>query len=174
MAHFSRSPPSAPVIGKEMFAIDWEGNTAKQVYDQYRALGQLSKLHSVWEDTGVTVRFSGGLNPEHTTERLDLGRRAAALHNLQGPRDLDDDATPPGTAVYAKKVKGRTDRNLLCIRCRRGWMSFEDIFYGPGKVMSPMDFFNGYMTSSRGRIQRFIKSSADGSRAATTTSTLCS
>ncbi len=57
----------------------------------------------------------------------------------------------PGRAVYLRPDK-RT--RLLCVRCREGWLALEGIYYGQKKVMTPVDFNNGFL--SKGKSQMFV------------------
>ncbi len=58
----------------------------------------------------------------------------------------------PGRAVYL-----RTDKRtrLLCVRCREGWLALEGIYYDQKKVMTPVDFNNGFL--SKGKSQMFVR-----------------
>ena len=46
-----------------MFEIHWDRKTAKQVYDQYRALGDIAKLYSFWQNTNEKVKMIDILPP---------------------------------------------------------------------------------------------------------------
>jgi Formyl transferase, C-terminal domain len=58
----------------------------------------------------------------------------------------------PGLAVFVRKDK---KLRLLCVRCKNGWLAVDHIYYGQKKVMSPIDFYNGFL--SKGNGQMFIR-----------------
>jgi hypothetical protein len=58
-------------------------------------------------------------------------------------------------------VKRKKDR-YVCIKCRSGWASFREFYYGPKRVMSPTDFFNGFMSRHRHRKLLFVASGGGG------------
>jgi hypothetical protein len=89
-----------------------------------------------WEATGETVRIATCL-PPRTVLPLELDERFPEA--------------APGRAVYLRPDK-RT--RLLCVRCREGWLAFEGIYYGKKKVMTPVDFNNGFL--SKGKSQMFV------------------
>jgi hypothetical protein len=63
-------------------------------------------------------------------------------------------AAAPGLAVYIRPDK-KTRR--LCVRCRDGWLAVEDIYYGQKKAMTPLDFYNGFLSKGQGHM--FIRDS---------------
>ena len=60
----------------------------------------------------------------------------------------------PGQTIAIKRGKER----FICIKCSSGWISFRQFYYGPKKVMTPSDFFNGYMSKHKDRKQFFVSS----------------
>ena len=130
---------SAPRITKDMFQIEWSQKSATEVFNQFRALSDISKLHSYWQDTGETVRFDSIVHPSEL-QAYDLEK-------------LAPNAEPGQAFSFKRKGKGR----YLCIKCRKGWVAFKDFYYGPRKIMSPSDFYAGFMSKRhRDKNQFFI------------------
>ena len=93
-----------------------------------------------WKATGETVRLATCLPPRLSAD-LQLNDRYPEA--------------APGTAVFIRKDK-RTRQ--LCVRCREGWLAVDNIYYGQKKVMSPADFYNGFL--SKGKDQMFVSDSS--------------
>ncbi len=131
-------PPSfsAPKLTKKSFEIIWQDRSSRQIYNQWRALSDLGKLYSIWQDTGVLVHLADIVHPD-IVDSLNI-------------KDSDDYL--PGQTISVKRKKDR----YICIKCRSGWTSFRQFYYGPKKVMSPTDFFNGYISKHRLRKQFFV------------------
>ncbi len=70
---------------------------------------------------------------------------------LLGDLRLDEryPSAPPGLAVFLRRDK---NTRLLCVRCREGWLGVDDLYYGQKKVMSPLDFYNGFITKGNGQM----------------------
>ncbi len=129
---------SAPMMKKKHRQIQWTENTAYEVYNQYRALSDLSKLFSFWEETGVKVRFQDIVHPE-VINSVNLGQRAPNAK--------------PGQ-VFSIKQKGQ--ERLLCVKCKEGWVAFRSFYYGPKKVMKASDFYAGYVSKHKDRDLFFV------------------
>jgi len=122
----------APKITKDMFEIKWKEKTAQEVYNQFRALGNISKLYSYWKNTETIVRFDNPLPPSNISD-VDYSAE-------------DLEFCVPGQVVSKKTKKhGR----LVCIRCKSGWIAFRKIYYGQRKVMSMSDFHNGFLQNNQ-------------------------
>jgi hypothetical protein len=105
----------------------------------------LGKLFSIWQDTGAVVHLADIVHPD-IVDSLDIGANSTEEFR-------------PGQTVPVKRKKER----FICIKCRSGWVAFRQFYYGPKKVMSPTDFFNGYMSKHRLRKQFFVTSNRDSS-----------
>jgi methionyl-tRNA formyltransferase len=137
---------AAPKIGKESFEIHWTKQTALQVYNQYRAVSDLSKLHSTWQETNKVVRLNDIVHPA-VIENMDLDR-------------LHPDAQPGQVIVTPRKKKGC--ERYLCIKCLDGWTAFRQLYYGPRKVIGAADFNSGFITKNNhgdGKTFFFVSSS---------------
>ena len=89
------------------------------------------KLRARWEPTGVTTRFSL-CHPPGAVDGLDLDNRFPA--------------SVPGRAVFVKESK----KKFLCVKCREGWVGLDKIYYGNRRVIGPTDFYNGFLSETRG------------------------
>lgn len=117
----------AGLLGKEASFVDFHKQSSIQIYNLWRAVGDFMKLRATWESTGATCRFAICLNPSDLQElNLDSKFPAAA----------------PGRTVYVKINK---KKKFLCIRCAEGWIGIDQIYYEKKKVMSPTDFYNGFL-----------------------------
>ena len=116
----------APLVTRSMAQIDFETMDAKQVYDLWRALGDLAKLHTIYSGTKTEVRLATCYPPSTTatTNQLKLDAR-------------------PGTIQFLKLGK---KKKYVCVKCREGWAAFSGIYYGKRKEMNPTDFYNGYLS----------------------------
>lgn len=121
----------APIIDKSVFKINWNEMTSESLWNHYRGFSLFGKFHSTWLDTGVNVRFDQMLSPDELESILLLLEQEAG------------DNVRPGRALY---VKTRRKERRLCIRCKSGWVGFEKFYYANKKVMTPVDFFNGFMS----------------------------
>ena len=114
----------APRINPSMFDLKWNEWSADQVWNRYRGLTDFGKLQSVWLDTNELVRFQ----------------------DMRHPNDLFkfklENESSPGKTVF---VRDRRDL-FMCIKCREGWVSFKNFYYGKRKVMSTRDFYNGFFS----------------------------
>ena len=54
---------SAPKLTKKSFEIIWQDRTAQEVYNQWRALSDLGKLYSIWQDSEVLVHLGDIVHP---------------------------------------------------------------------------------------------------------------
>ena len=127
----------APLVTTAMACLDFSKLDATQVFNLWRALGDVKKLRAKYEVSGV-----GGVEV-----------RLATCHppsTLASTSRLDPLA-PPGSLQHLKLGKGRS---FLCVRCREGWVAFTGILYGNKKEMSPRDFYNGYL--SKPGLHRFV------------------
>jgi len=123
----------APLISKDIAKVDWSLLTNFQVYDLWRAVGDLTKLRTIYQETGLVVRIETVISP-----RL-----------LEGA-NLDDSA-PPGSIVFIRRSK---KSKFVCVKCCEGWVAISDIYYHNKKVMKPIDFYNGLL--SRPGSHKFI------------------
>jgi len=116
----------APVISKDMAFIDFEKMTNRQIYNRWRAVGDLFKLRTKYKETGKTVRLRTCYPPEVTKD-----------FNL-------DPQQCPGTVRFVKKNR---KEKYICVKCKEGgWLAFSGIFYGDKKEMNPGDFNNGFIS----------------------------
>jgi len=115
----------APLVGKEVAFIDWEVMTNFEVYNLWRAVGDLMKLRTKYSETGLSVRIGTVLHPS-VLEGADL-----------------DAMEVPGVVRYVRRGK---KSKYVCVKCRDGWVAISDIFYHNKKVMSPTDFYNGLLS----------------------------
>lgn len=118
----------AGLLGKEASLVDFHKQTGTQIYNLWRAVGDFMKLRTRWESTGGTCRFGVCLHPEDI-QYLDL--------DAKFPQSI------PGRTVYVKRNK---KKKFLCVKCAEGWIGIDQIYYGQKKVMSPTDFYNGFMS----------------------------
>jgi len=115
----------APAVTRARARLDWAELSAWQVYNLWRALGDLYRLRSIYSSTGLSLRLGTVLHP-----RVLAG---AAL----------DTKAEPGTLTFLRRSKRE---RFLCVKCREGWVAFSDIYYHNKKVMSPLDFYNGLLS----------------------------
>ena len=144
----------APCINKSFYCIDWNTSTSRDVYNQYRALSESGKLYSTWEETGETVMFTNCLKPDI----ID-----SFVYELKG------NDYKPGQVKYHKTKLKKDDGNelqdnsklqwFICIKCKTGWIAFENFYYGPNKKLSAVDFYNGYISNNRNRKHFFVNKS---------------
>ena len=123
----------APLVDKNVAVIDWAALTCTQVYNLWRAVGDLVKLRTRYQETGHTVMVATVLHPK----LLD----GAAL----------DPGAEPGTLAFIRRSK--RDK-FVCVKCAEGWVAVSDIYYHNKKVMKPIDFYNGWL--SRPGSHKFI------------------
>ena len=123
----------APMIDKSIAVLDWTKMTNMDVYNLWRAVGDLTKLNTQYMETGLSVRIATVLHPRCLTGA-----------------DLDNCAEP-GTVVFIRRSK--RDK-YVCVKCREGWVAVSDIYYHNKKVMRPIDFYNGLL--SRPGVHKFI------------------
>lgn len=137
----------APKLDKSLFEVDWKALSARQVYNRWRGLSGLSKLHSTWQDTGETILFDGGVNPSVISAlKIEINGGKNCNASMLQEQDFS-----PGRVVYVKRGKNR----FLCIKCAEGWVGFNRLYVGTRKVMTPVDFFNGYISRFRHKQQYF-------------------
>ncbi len=123
---------SAPRLNKhQLFCLKWSELSAKELWNRYRAIGDLGKFYAVWRNTGDAVRLTDMVRPSEL-ECLSLDQRYP-------------DAKP-GLAIFSKRIK----EYRLCIKCKCGWVAFNKLYYGEKRVMSPLDFKNGFMRNRAG------------------------
>lgn len=124
--------------------LDFELRTQADVHRQYRALGELFDLRSQWKEQ--PVRLLGMVSPaEMQSEDM-----AAAL-NSEFP--ADPTIVRPGTVYNLRQ------RNILCIRCRDGWLGFGGIVYR--KPMTAKSFYNGFLSKCEQKLAVFTSLSND-------------
>ena len=122
----------APKITKDMFEIKWKEKTAQEIYNQFRALGNIYKLYSYWKSTDTIVRFDNPLPPSNIS-------------------DVDYSAEQLEFCVPGQVISKKTKRHgrLVCIRCKSGWIAFRKIYYGQRKAMNMSDFHNGFLQNNQ-------------------------
>ena len=49
---------------KKSFEVMWQDSTSRDVYNQWRALADLGKLFSYWQDSGVMVHLADLVHPD--------------------------------------------------------------------------------------------------------------
>jgi len=125
----------APLLRKNVAVIDLEKMTNIQVYNLWRAVGDLVKLRLKYSENGLPVRFATVLHPTV----------------LEGSM-LDETSDPPGMVRYIRRGK---KAKFVCVKCRVGWVAISDIFYHNKKVMSPTDFYNGLL--SKPGVHKLVK-----------------
>jgi len=116
----------APLLRKDMALIDWETMTDVQVYNLWRAVGDLMKLRTKYSETGLPVRIGTIFHPSVLEGSV-----------LEGCSD------PPGSLRYIRRGK---KAKFVCVKCSVGWVAISDIYYHNKKVMSPIDFYNGLLS----------------------------
>jgi len=127
----------APLVTKEFANIDWENLSNIEVYNLWRAVGDFLKLRTRYSDTGVCIRIGTVLHP-----------------SLLAGADLGDDE--PGTVRYLRRGN---KQKYVCVKCREGWVAIRDIYHHNKKVMSPTDFYNGFLSKpGRHKLVRDIRS----------------
>jgi methionyl-tRNA formyltransferase len=109
--------------------VNWETQTPETIDRQYRALSEMFGLRSQWK--GQPVRL---LDMVPLIEMID---EDIAMHlDEVFPEHLM--TVRPGIAYYHSR------RQILCIRCKDGWVGFHGITYR--KPMSAKSFYNGYLS----------------------------
>ena len=109
-----------------MAEVNFEALDSKQVYDLWRAVSDLAKLHAIYSETKTEVRLVTCYPPSITASTNQLDRNAE-----------------PGRIQFLKLGK---KQKYLCVKCREGWAAFSGIYYGKRKEMNPTDFYNGYLS----------------------------
>ena len=117
---------NAPLVSRTMAHVNFEALDAKQVYDLWRALGDLAKLYTIYAETKTEVRLATCYPPSTTASTNQLNQNAK-----------------PGSLQFLKLGK---KQKYLCVKCREGWAAFSGIYYGKRKEMNPTDFYNGYLS----------------------------
>ena len=117
----------APLIDKNIAVINWTSMTNLQVYNLWRAVGDLTKLRTVFQETGHPVMIATVLSPRE----------------LDGA-DLITSAEP-GSLTFIRRGK---QKRYVCVKCSEGWVAVSDIYYHNKKVMRPIDFYNGWLSKS--------------------------
>ena len=51
-----------------------------------------------------------------------------------------------GRATIEECSRRGNKQKYLCVKCREGWVAISDIYYHNKKVMSPTDFYNGFLS----------------------------
>ena len=123
----------APKITKDMFELKWEEKTAQEIYNQFRALSDTSKLYSYWKNTSTIVRFEDALSPR--TIKSEITNFSVE----------DEDSVPGQVIPKMTKKHGK----LICIKCVEGWITFRKFYYGQRGVMNSADFYNGFLKTQR-------------------------
>ena len=116
----------APLVTRSMAEVNFEVLDSKQVYDLWRAVSDLAKLHAIYSETKTEVRLVTCYPPSTTASTNQLDRDAE-----------------PGSIQFLKLGK---KQKYLCVKCREGWAAFSGIYYGKRKEMNPTDFYNGYLS----------------------------
>lgn len=118
--------------------VCWEQQTPGDIDRQYRALSELFGLRSVWK--GQSVRLN------EMVSLIDM--EAQDIHlALQNAFPEDEMTVRPGIAFYFDA------RDILCIRCKNGWVGFHSITVR--KLMSAKSFYNGYLSRPEFRATAF-------------------
>merc|ERR1719270_1523743 len=130
----------APKITKDMLEIKWEKKTAKEVYNQFRALSHISKLYSYWKESKTIVRFENPIPPNILDELIRK----------------EDENSVPGQVM---SLKNKTHGRIVFIKCKKGWIAFRNIYYGQRKVMTMSDFYNGFFHQQKS--DKLLFSSSD-------------
>jgi len=133
----------APVIDKSIALLDFNQQSAYEVYNLWRSIEDLMKLRCRWK-------------PSNKSIRIGLVHSPTLIQNIQFLSESSDTVLP-GQAVWLKP--GKSD-SLLCIKCREGWIPVDKINYDNRKTMSAHNFGNGFMNKSANTIQKdfmFIK-----------------
>ena len=129
---------SAPKITPQQFEIQWKTSSALQIQNQSKALSDLSKLYSFWENTGAIVRFEEVIRVSESLEsKLDKSY----------PNHV-------GGQVVSLKEKGEERR--LFIKCKTGWISFRKFYYARKKMMTASDFYSGFISTKKSSVPKFI------------------
>jgi len=118
----------APLVNlSHMACVDFSALDCGQVYNLWRAVGDLVKLRAIYQRTEVEVRFTTCLSPSILSSTNRLSEKEVS-----------------GTIKYLKMGKDK----YMCVKCSKGWVAFTGIFYGKRKEMSPTDFYNGFLSKS--------------------------
>jgi len=115
----------APLVDKSICRVSWSDLTSLEVYNLWRAVGDMMKLTTSYSLTGHQVRI-GTVFPPRVLAGAPL-----------------PDHSLPGSLLYIRRSK--RDK-FLCVKCRTGWLALSDIFYHNKKVMSATDFYNGLLS----------------------------
>ncbi|XP_072020893.1 methionyl-tRNA formyltransferase, mitochondrial-like isoform X2 [Amphiura filiformis] len=116
-------------LSSEYAEINWS-KSVEDICRQYRAVSFLIPLHTRWK--GQHVVLGNMCNPEQIK---DLSTKHSSATE--------------GQICYHKEV------DLICIKCRDGWVGFQHITIAYRQRLSAREFFNGYLSSSSAEIQYF-------------------
>jgi len=115
----------APLVDKKISRISWGDMSEVEVYNLWRAVGDMMKLTTSYSMTGHQVRIATVLPPR-------------VLAGASFPP-----SSPPGSLLFIRRSKRE---KFLCVKCRTGWVAVSDLFYHNKKVMSAIDFYNGLLS----------------------------
>jgi len=109
--------------------VNWEQQSPSDIDRQYRALADMYGLRSRWREQNVRL---SGMVPV-----IDM--QADDIHlALESAFPEDRMTVRPGIAFYYDA------REILCIRCKDGWVGFHGI--AVKKPMTAKSFYNGYLS----------------------------
>lgn len=118
--------------------VNWEMQSPSDIDRQYRALSELFGLKSRWRNLSVR------LNDMIPLEDMSAGDICDALDDVFPDHLM---TVRPGIAFYHNK------REILCIRCKDGWVGFQNITIK--KLMTAKSFYNGYLSKPEYRATAF-------------------
>ncbi|XP_014679846.1 PREDICTED: methionyl-tRNA formyltransferase, mitochondrial-like [Priapulus caudatus] len=115
----------APKLTASMSAVNFCVNTKNDINIRYRALSETFPLHCLWN------------------------REPVKLYNMLPLQQCDNlvvesgGEKPPGSSFYHKC------RQLLCIKCKDGWVAFGGICPLGKKQMTAKEFYNGFLSKAK-------------------------
>ena len=121
--------------------MDFTTQTSDQIHNLFRALGDKGKFEAVWSETGDRVRLTGMVKPSLVIK----------LEEKHLPENAE-----AGRAVYVKVQQSSKKRHYVCIKAKEGWVAFEKFYVGRKRVMSPLDFKNGFISKNVQRTEKYF------------------
>ena len=115
----------APLVNKDISKVDWSILTNIEVYNLWRAVGDMYKLRTFYSESSASMKI-GIILPPSVLDGAEL-----------------DEGRDPGSLVFLRRGKRK---KFVCVKCRVGWVAISDIYYHNKKVMTPTDFYNGFLT----------------------------
>ena len=113
--------------------MDFTKQSAEQIYNLHRAIGDAGKFNTLYAPTKALVRLDGVFKP-------------SIVQALEGKEDLLPKEAKPGRIVF---VRSRSEkRDYVCVKAVQGWVAFEKFYVGKKRVMGALQFKNGFLSKN--------------------------